>query len=464
MRAGIKKLIILAIIAAAGYYGYLFFFHKEPTVYGLTTSPITRGNITSTVTATGELNALNVVTVGTQVSGTIKELFVDFNSEVTKGQILAQIDPANAQQTLRQQEATLAGYEAAMQRAQASLKDEERQLARNRELFQRKLIARSTVDTSETNVAMKRASLNEARARVVNGRAAVEKAKTDLSYTRITSPVDGIIIDRQVDVGQTVAASYQTPTLFKVARDLTRMQIETKVDEADIGAVKEGQNVTFRVDAFPEDTFEGKVVQVRIAPTKSDSVVTYTVIIHVDNSEFKLKLLSESTDVEEDRLYVGASDEALDSYEIGRDLTKFGTPTDSKVAQVWVNAYGMKLCDIDMPLTNNNAQCELGLFAPQAREYTLSVETAPEDAVLYLTYNGRAIWNLTNCPYVFDLTKGTTEGYGLRIYAVPQVTTDLEQSEFSDPSSVRKVLIDDVIYIITPEGKMYDITGKSVNY
>ena len=289
MRAGIKKLIILAIIAAAGYYGYLFFFHKEPTVYGLTTSPITRGNITSTVTATGELNALNVVTVGTQVSGTIKELFVDFNSVVTKGQILAQIDQSNAQQTLRQQEATLAGYEAAMQSAQASLKDEERQLARNRELFQRKLIARSTVDTSETNVAMKRASLNEARARVVNGRAAVEKAKTDLSYTRITSPVDGIIIDRQVDVGQTVAASYQTPTLFKVARDLTRMQIETKVDEADIGAVKEGQNVTFRVDAFPEDTFNGKVVQVRIAPTKSDSVVTYTVIIHVDNSEFKLK-------------------------------------------------------------------------------------------------------------------------------------------------------------------------------
>lgn len=289
MRAGIKKLILLAVIAAAGYYGYMFFFHKEPTVYGLTTSAITRGDIVSTVTATGELNALNVVTVGTQVSGTIQELYVDFNSVVTKGQILAQIDPANAQQTLRQQQATLAGYEAAMQSAQASLKDEERQLARNKELFQRKLIARSTVDTSETNVAMKKASLNEARARVVNGRAAVEKAKTDLSYTRITSPVDGIIIDRQVDVGQTVAASYQTPTLFKVARDLTRMQIETKVDEADIGTVKEGQNVTFRVDAFPEETFNGKVVQVRIAPIKSDSVVTYTVIIHVNNSELKLK-------------------------------------------------------------------------------------------------------------------------------------------------------------------------------
>lgn len=289
MRAGIKKLILLAVIVAACYYGYMFFFHKEPTVYGLTTSAITRGDIVSTVTATGELNALNVVTVGTQVSGTIQELYVDFNSVVKKGEPLAQIDPANAQQTLKQQQATLAGYEAAMQSAQASLKDEERQLARNKELFQRKLIARSTVDTSETNVAMKKAALNEARARVVNGRAAVEKAKTDLSYTRITSPVNGVVIDRQVDVGQTVAASYQTPTLFKIAEDLTRMQIETKVDEADIGTVKEGQNVTFRVDAFPEETFNGKVVQVRIAPTKSDSVVTYTVIIHVNNSELKLK-------------------------------------------------------------------------------------------------------------------------------------------------------------------------------
>ncbi len=289
MRAGLKKLFLLAVIAGIGYAVYYFFLHKEPTVYGLTTSPITRGDITSTVTATGELNALNVVTVGTEVSGTIRELFVDFNSEVTKGQLLAQIDPSNAEQTLKQQEATLAGYEASMRSAQASLRDEERQLARNRELFNRKLVARSTVDTSETNVAVKKATLNEARSRVLNGRAAVEKAKTDLGHTRITSPVDGIIIDRQVDVGQTVAASYQTPTLFKVARDLTRMQIETKVDEADIGTVKEGQDVTFRVDAFPEENFSGKVVQVRIAPSKSDNVVTYTVIIHVDNSELKLK-------------------------------------------------------------------------------------------------------------------------------------------------------------------------------
>ena len=180
--------------------------------------------------------------------------------------------------------------------------------------------------------------------------------------------------------------------------------------------------------------------------------------------QFRLALTAEGEEIASDHLWISASEDATGEYVIGRDLLKMGTPTESNVARFWAARNEMRLCDIEMQLANNNAQCELGLFAPQAKEYTLSVETTPEDAVLYLTYNGRAIWNLTNSPYVFDLTKGTTEGYGLRIYAVPQVTTDLEQSEFSDPSSVRKVLIDDVIYIITPEGKMYDITGKSMNY
>ena len=289
MRAGLKKLLILAVLAGIGYGIYYFVFHEEPVVYGLTTSPITRGDITSTVTATGELNAISVVEIGTQVSGTVQEIYADFNSEVRAGQLIALIDPSVLKLTLSESEASLAVYQASVASAQASLTDAERKLARNRELFSRKLIARSEVDTSETDVAMKRASLQEARSRVVQGRAAVERARTNLNYTRITSPVNGVVIDRQVDAGQTVAASFNTPTLFKVAEDLTRMQIETKVDEADIGAVKEGQDVTFRVDAFPDEVFTGKVVQVRIAPTTSDSVVTYTVIIHVSNPELKLK-------------------------------------------------------------------------------------------------------------------------------------------------------------------------------
>lgn len=289
MIAGLKKLILLAIIAGLGYGVYYYFFHEEATVYGLTTSPITKGEIVSTVTATGELNAISVVEVGTQVSGTVQEIYVDFNSQVKAGQLIALIDPSVLRLTLSESEASLAVYQAGVRSAQASLTDSERKYARNKELFNRKLIARSEVDTSEADVLMKRAALSEANSRVVQGRAAVERARTNLNYTRITSPVNGVVIDRQVDAGQTVAASYQTPTLFKIAEDLTRMQIETKVDEADIGAVAEGQNVTFRVDAFPDETFSGKVVQVRIAPSASDSVVTYTVIIHVDNPDFKLK-------------------------------------------------------------------------------------------------------------------------------------------------------------------------------
>ncbi len=289
MRAGLKKLLLLGIFAGICYGAYMWFIHEEPVVYGLTTSEITRGDIVSTVTATGELNAISVVEIGTQVSGTVQEIYVDFNSPVKAGQLIALIDPSVLRLTLNESQASLAVYEAGVASAQASLNDAQRQLARNKELFARKLIARSTVDTSETDVALKKASLQEAKSRVIQGKAAVERARTNLNYTRITSPVNGVVIDRQVDAGQTVAASLQTPTLFKIAEDLTRMQIETKVDEADIGTVAEGQNVTFRVDAFPDETFNGRVVQVRIAPNTSESVVTYTVIIHVENPELKLK-------------------------------------------------------------------------------------------------------------------------------------------------------------------------------
>ncbi len=286
---GIKKLLILSILIAIIWASWNFFFKTEKVSYSLTTSTVTKGDITSIVTATGELNAISVVEVGTQVSGTIQEIYVDFNSNVKAGQLIALIDPSVLQLTLNEQQATLGVYQANVQSCLASLKDSQRKLKRNQELFNRKLIARSEVDTSETDVDLKKAALQEARSRVVQAKAAVQKAKTNLNYTRITSPVNGIVIDRQVDAGQTVAASYQTPTLFKIAEDLSKMQIETKVDEADIGSVKENQNVTFRVDAFPDETFYGKVVQVRIAPSTSDSVVTYTVIIHVDNKDLKLK-------------------------------------------------------------------------------------------------------------------------------------------------------------------------------
>ena len=182
-------------------------------------------------------------------------------------------------------------------------------------------------------------------------------------------------------------------------------------------------------------------------------------------SEFTLTLTKENAASADDRFYVSASEDATDSYTIGRELTKFGAPTDSKVAQIWTEAYGMKLCDIEMQLVNEEANCALSLFAPNAGSYELKIERAPEDAALYLTYNDNIIWDLTASPYVFDLAKGTTNGYGLRIEAKrgPQVWTGIDSME-ADGQTMRKVIIDNKVYVITPEGKMYDIMGKSVKY
>jgi HlyD family secretion protein len=258
-------------------------------VYELRTEKADSGDVTASVTASGKLNAVSVVEVGTQVSGTIQEIYVDYNSPVKEGQLIAQLDPSVLRSQLIENRASLEVAEAGVGSASASLVDSERKSKRNKELYGRNLISKSELEDSETDVLLKRAQLREAKARVTQAQAAVERAQTNLDFTRITSPVDGVIVSRQVDVGQTVAASFQTPTLFSIARDLTRMQIDTSVDEADIGRVAEGQDVDFRVDAFPEELFAGKVVQVRIAPATTDNVVTYTVVIHVENADLRLK-------------------------------------------------------------------------------------------------------------------------------------------------------------------------------
>ena len=180
--------------------------------------------------------------------------------------------------------------------------------------------------------------------------------------------------------------------------------------------------------------------------------------------EFLLSLRKEGKSYVSDNLYFSASEEATEEYVIGHDLRKMGTIAESKSAQMWSTKGGKNLCDVETTLNGSTATTPLSIFAPTAGSYELTVESAPENAVLYLTYNGRAIWNLTYSPYVFDLTKGTTEGYGLKMY-VMQTTTDLENAEtLSGENGVRKVLIDDVIYIVTPDGMMYDITGKSAKY
>jgi len=238
------------------------------------TEQVSKGDIQQSVTATGTVNAVTTVLVGTQVSGTIKSLYADFNSRVTKGQLIALIDPEML-------EAQLAQAKANVEKADATFRDADRTLKRNRELFTKNLVPRSDLDTAETN-------FDSAKAQLEQAKAAFKVAETNLRYTRILSPVDGIVISRNVDIGQTVAASFQTPTLFTIAQDLTKMQIDTNIAESDIGVVKLGQEVDFTVDAYPDITFKGKVWQKRQAPITVQNVVTYDVVIQVDNRDFKL--------------------------------------------------------------------------------------------------------------------------------------------------------------------------------
>src|SRR5262244_3680950 len=239
------------------------------------TAEITRGPITQAVTATGTLNPVVNVQVGSQVSGNISKLFVDFNSQVKAGEVVAQIDPALFQATVTQAEGDLANAQAALELARINAK-------RTQDLFARKTSAQADVDQAM-------ATLHQAEANVKIKQGALDKAKADPDHCTITSPIDGVVISRSVDVGQTVAASLQAPVIFQIANDLTKMQIDSNVAEADVGVLEVGQDVDFTVDAFPTRTFHGKVVQVRNAPITVQNVVTYDTVIGVDNKDLKLK-------------------------------------------------------------------------------------------------------------------------------------------------------------------------------
>jgi HlyD family secretion protein len=277
----------LLFLAAAGLGLYLLFGRSEPVTYK--TVKVQRGDIISTVSATGSLAAVVNVQVGTQVSGSIRKIYVDYNSLVKKGQPIAQIDPAIFEAQVQQALGNYQAAEANVQKAKVTLADAKRTLRRNRELIAGDFIPRSDLDTAQTAHDAALAGLLAAEAAVVQTRGALKQAQTNLAYSTIRSPVDGIVVSRNVDVGQTVAASFQTPTLFNIAQDLTRMEIDTSVDEADISRVKEGHSATFTVDSYPETRFEGKVTQVRNSPVVNQNVVTYVVVIGVDNDDLKLK-------------------------------------------------------------------------------------------------------------------------------------------------------------------------------
>ena len=253
------------------------------------TAAVERGSLSRLVTATGTVNPVGTVQVGSQVSGTIKEIFADFNSPVERGQRVAQIDPRPFTFKMKQAEANLATARAQVEKDRADLDFKRQVLKRTRELFERNLIAKQDVEAAERDYEQIGAQLQLDQARVAQETAALEEARVNLGYTDIVSPVDGIVVSRNVDVGQTVASSFQTPVLFLIARDLTKMQVNANVSESDIGVVAEGQRVFFTVDAYPERTFWGEVTQVRNAPQTVQNVVTYDVVVSVDNADLALK-------------------------------------------------------------------------------------------------------------------------------------------------------------------------------
>ena len=284
-----RKIVLIAasVLIVAGIAGY-FYIKRTPEI-SYKTAKIERGPIIASVSATGNLSAVTTVQVGTQVSGTIQKLYVDYNSRVKKGQPIAEIDPSLFRASVEQAQGNFLSAQANQQKAKVTVTDTERTMKRNKQLLTQGIISQGDFDAAETAWHSAKAGLLAAEGTVAQIRGSLMQARTNLNYAIIRSPVDGVVISRSIDVGQTVAASFQTPTLFTIAKDLTKMQIEVSVDEADISRIKLDQKASFTVDAYPEQSFSGHVVQIRSAPIVNQNVVTYVVVVNVDNSDLKLK-------------------------------------------------------------------------------------------------------------------------------------------------------------------------------
>jgi HlyD family secretion protein len=253
------------------------------------TVPASRGNVRQVVSSTGTLQAVVTVQVGSQVSGTIEKLLADFNTKVRAGQVVAQLNQDKFRASVDQARANLLAAQASHAKAKVAVADALRTLERSRELRKRELMAQSDLDAAQTAYDAAVAQLNVNQAQTAQAQAGLNQAQVDLNNTVIRSPVEGMVISRNIDVGQTVAASLQAPTLFTIANDLSKMEVHTSVDEADVGNVRQEQPVTFTVDAFPARRFRGKVHQVRNAPTIIQNVVTYDAVVRIDNKDLLLK-------------------------------------------------------------------------------------------------------------------------------------------------------------------------------
>jgi HlyD family secretion protein len=275
MKSSYKTLIIILGILGLAVLAWFFFFRKPAVAVTLQVQKPTRGYIAQSVTATGKIEPVDTVTVGTQVSGILKYLYVDYNSKVKKGQLIAELDKSLLQAAYDQ-------YKGALQSAQAQLVYQKNNFDRQNQLYKLEAISKADYDSAVN-------SLDAAESAVITARAQVASAAKNLSYADIYSPIDGVVLNRSISVGQTVAASFSTPTLFIIAKDITKMEVEASVDEADIGDVKAGNRASFSVDAFIDDQFGGTVEEVRLHPSVSANVVTYTTIINAPNDDMKLK-------------------------------------------------------------------------------------------------------------------------------------------------------------------------------
>ncbi len=288
-----RKNLVWLLVLACGIAGGLYYWHYRTThaapAVEYKTAPAEMRRIVGKVTASGTLQAVTTVQVGSQVSGRVQKLYVDFNSPVKKGELIAKIDPQLIEAAVAQSRANFLSAQASLTQAKARLTDAKRVFDRTSALHAQGLAAQQDVDTAETNLTLAKAGIDVANASLQQARASLNQTQVNLSYTSIFSPIDGTVISRNVDVGQTVAASLQAPVLFTIAGDLSKMQVDTNVSEGDVGRLEAGQQARFTVDAFPGRTFRGTIAQIRNAAQTLQNVVTYDAVIAVDNTDLKLR-------------------------------------------------------------------------------------------------------------------------------------------------------------------------------
>lgn len=285
----LNKKVMISISILIVVFIVFFGFLKATVKPKYKLSKVQRNTIIETVEASGVINPVKTVSIGSQVSGIISEIYVDFNSKVKKGQLLAQIDPSLLQAQVDKATGDLNASRANYQKTKSILIYDKTNYQRYKRLYKKRYVSKGDLDLAEATYKADVAQLNAMSAQIAQSQATLHNNMTNLRYTKIISPVDGVVVSRAVDVGQTVAASFQTPTLFSVAQDLTKMQIEVSVSEADIGKVKVGQNVEYSLDGYQDEVFKGKVSQVRLSPTTVSNVVTYIVIVQVNNDDGKLR-------------------------------------------------------------------------------------------------------------------------------------------------------------------------------